>query len=193
MRTAMHPIQRSEYIRPLFSHRETLEITGLTADTLLTWHKRGFLPHLGTRGQAGRGFRRKYTTVDVVYLVLLKHLAGRVPMIAAGLAAAHAVDAVVTAFEMSRYAETVDELQTQAGVSLVVFEDCDGKLRFEVFSDRPNAGVPVWPGGGIQTWMRTAVVEWALVLDVSTIALTVFARIGDVMERQEAKRAAKKS
>ena len=48
----------------------------------------------------------------------------------------------------------------------------------------------MWPGGGIQTWMRTLVIEAALVLDLSTIALGLFARIGDVMERQKARRAA---
>ena len=193
MRTALHPIKRTEYIRPMFSHGETLEITGLTADTLLTWHKRGFLPQLGKREQMGRGFRRKYTTFDVVYLVLLKHMVGRVPMAFACVGAARAVDAVITVLEMARYADTLQNLNKSPGVSLVAFEDCSGKFRFEVFADRPDAGVPVWPGGGIQTWMRTAVVEWALILDLSTIALALFARIGDVMERQKARRTAKRA
>jgi DNA-binding transcriptional MerR regulator len=74
MRATMHPIKRTDYIKPLFSHGETLEITGLTADTLLTWHKRGLVPRIGRRKHEGRGFRRRYSTVDVAYLVILKHL-----------------------------------------------------------------------------------------------------------------------
>ena len=190
MRATMHPIKRTDYIKPLFSHGETLEITGLTADTLLTWHKRGLVPRIGRRKHQGRGFRRRYSTVDVAYLVILKHLAGRVPLISAGLAAAHATSAILAVYEMARFTERAEELHTLPGVTLVAYTDADGKTRFEVYSDREDAGVPLWPGGGIQTWMRTAVIEAALVLDLSTIALALFARIGDVMERQQARRAA---
>src|SRR3974377_1011585 len=63
------------YQTPEFSHAEVLEITGLTADTLLTWHKRGVI--VGSEGSQalGRGHRRKYSEFEVVRLAIMKHLA----------------------------------------------------------------------------------------------------------------------
>src|SRR5450759_3099923 len=49
MRQALPKLDFKKLEQPEFSHGETLQITGLTADTLLTWHKRGAVPAiLGT-------------------------------------------------------------------------------------------------------------------------------------------------
>ncbi len=59
---------------PLFSHAEALAIAGLSAEALLTWHRRGFAPETPGR-EARKGNRRAYSTLDVIGLALAKRLA----------------------------------------------------------------------------------------------------------------------
>lgn len=68
-----------------FSHKELLEITGITPETLFTWYKRGHLAEAfhGTAGRAefdrnpkpGRGNRRRYSFIEMAIVVEVYQLA----------------------------------------------------------------------------------------------------------------------
>lgn len=58
-----------------FSHAEMLKVTGLSADTVLTWHKRQYTLESRTdSAKQGRGNRRRYSTLSVLHLCLLKEV-----------------------------------------------------------------------------------------------------------------------
>jgi DNA-binding transcriptional MerR regulator len=59
--------------RPFFYQGEVLDIAAISADTLLTWHKRGLIPEPAAN-QGGKGHRRLYSVADAFYLAILKKL-----------------------------------------------------------------------------------------------------------------------
>ncbi len=174
---------------PEFSHGETLQITGLTADTLLTWHKRGVVPNIGERDQGGRGHRRKYSVAHLAYLMVLKELAGRMPLPMAGMAAANALTAIVTTFALLRYTENAADYDAMPSLLLVAYEDHSGQLKFEVFTDKEGEALPVLPDGRIDKWMRSLNIQSATILDIVTLTLTLFGKIGEVKENRSPRKA----
>ena len=55
-----------------FTHPETLEIAGLSNDTLMTWFKRAQLPESWFQYSPGRGNRRRYNLYQVILLAVTK-------------------------------------------------------------------------------------------------------------------------
>jgi hypothetical protein len=56
---------------PDFTHREALDILGVTQDTLMSWFKRDLVP-LPKHDNPGRGHRRKYSALDLLVLRLMQ-------------------------------------------------------------------------------------------------------------------------
>jgi hypothetical protein len=83
------------YREPHYSHRDALFLAAISADQLQTWYKRGLITEFTDRPKQ-RGIRRKYSLLDLMYLVAFKEIAAAgVPLLAAGLAAVHTVKAMV--------------------------------------------------------------------------------------------------
>jgi hypothetical protein len=184
MKKALPPLDLNRLREPEFSHAEALEITGLTADTLLTWHKRGVVANTGGVKAMGRGHRRKYSVADLAYLSVLKHLSPRMPLPFAVAVAADAQMAVIKTYDMMRFREGLDEIDAMPGVSLITYEDATGQIRFDLIADREEKGLPTWPAGGIATWMRQYGICSVTVIDMTTVTLTLFGRIGIIKERK---------
>ena len=55
-----------------FTHTETLEIAGISNDTLMTWFKRTQLPESWFQYSPGRGNRRRYNIYQVILLAVTK-------------------------------------------------------------------------------------------------------------------------
>ena len=191
MREALPRISLEKLEEPEFSHSETLHITGLTADTLLTWHKRGVVPNIGDRDQGGRGHRRKYSAMHLAYLMVLKQLSGKMPLLMAGMAAANAVPLILGTFMMLRYTENVDEIEAMPSLVLVAYEDDAGQTKFELFTSQEGKGIPVIPPGGIEQWMRALNIQSATLLNIVSLTLTLFGKIGDVKESRSAQKSTK--
>jgi len=175
------------YQTPEFTHAEVLEITGLTADTLLTWHKRGVV--VGSEGSQaqGRGHRRKYSEFEVVRLAIMKHLAPTMalPMAAAGAAAASAMVFLVT--QLAAYRETIEELEAMPGVRLLAYHDLAGTPRFDLVGDANFPGLEPLPSGGLAAWMRKTRVTIVTVLDINMITFTLYAAAEAVRMRRRAR------
>jgi hypothetical protein len=85
---------------------------------------------------------------------------------------------------MMRYREGLDEIDAMPGVSLITYEDATGKTRFDIIADREGDGLPTWPAGGIATWMRQFGICAVTVIDMTSVTLALFGRIGFVKERK---------
>ena len=173
------------YQTPEFSHAEVLEITGLTADTLLTWHKRGVI--VGSEGSQalGRGHRRKYSEFEVVRLAIMKHLAPTMalPMAAAGAAAASAMVFLVT--QLAAYRETIEELEAMPGVGLLAYHDSTGTPHFDLVGDADFPGLTPLPSGGLAAWMRKRRVTIVTVLDLNLLMFALYAAAEAVRMRHK--------
>jgi len=191
MRQALPKLDFKKLEQPEFSHGETLQITGLTADTLLAWHKRGVVPDIGERDQGGRGHRRKYSAMNLAYLMVLKQLAGKMPLVMAAMAAANAVPAILGTFMLLRYTEHADEIDALPSLILVAYEDDAGKIRFEVFTSKEGQGLPVIPAGGIEKWMRSLNIQSATILNIVSLTLLLFWNIGDAKEKRSPRKSNK--
>lgn len=191
MRQALPKIDLKKLEQPEFSHGETLQITGLTADTLLTWHKRGVVPDIGERDQGGRGHRRKYSAMHLAYLMVLKQLSGKMPLLMAGMAAANAVPLILGTFMLLRYTENADEIEAMPSLVLVAYEDDAGQTRFELFSSEEGRGIPTIPPGGIEQWMRALNIQSATILNIVSLTLLLFWNIGDVKEKRSPRKSSK--
>ena len=97
--------------------------------------------------------------------------------------AADAQKAVINTYDVMRFREGLDEIDAMPGVSLITYEDATGKTRFDLIADREEKGLPTWPKGGIATWMRQYGICAVTVIDMTTVTLTLFGRIGIVKER----------
>jgi len=183
-RQALPQLDFKKLEQPEFSHGETLQITGLTADTLLTWHKRGVVPNIGERDQGGRGHRRKYSVMNLAYLLVLKQLAGKMPLLAAGIAAVNSTAGIIGTFMLLRYTDDADEIDALPSPFLVSYEDEAGQPKFEVFTNKEGQGLPVVPLGGIEKWMRKLNIQAATILDIVSLTLTLFWKIADVKENR---------
>ena len=191
MREALPKLDLKKLEQPEFSHGETLQITGLTADTLLTWHKRGVVPDIGERDQGGRGHRRKYSAMHLAYLMVLKQLSGKMPLVVAGMAAANAVPLILGTFMLLRYTENADEIEAMPSLVLVAYEDDSGQTRFELFSSEEGRGIPTIPHGGIDQWMRALNIQSATILNIVSLTLLLFWNIGDVKEKRSPRKSSK--
>jgi hypothetical protein len=191
MREALPKLDLKKLEQPEFSHGETLKITGLTADTLLTWHKRGVVPDIGERDQGGRGHRRKYSAMHLAYLMVLKQLSGKMPLLVAGMAAANAVPLILGTFMLLRYTENADEIEAMPSLVLVAYEDDAGQTRFELFSSEEGRGIPTIPPGGIEQWMRALNIQSATILNIVSLTLLLFWNIGDVKEKRSPRKSSK--
>ena len=191
MREALPKLDLKKLEQPEFSHGETLQITGLTADTLLTWHKRGVVPDIGERDQGGRGHRRKYSAMHLAYLMVLKQLSGKMPLVVAGMAAANAVPLILGTFMLLRYTENADEIEAMPSLVLVAYEDDAGQTRFELFSSEEGRGIPTIPPGGIEQWMRALNIQSATILNIVSLTLLLFWNIGDVKEKRSPRKSSK--
>ena len=191
MREALPKIDLKKLEQPEFSHGETLQITGLTADTLLTWHKRGVVPDIGERDRGGRGHRRKYSAMHLAYLMVLKQLSGKMPLVLAGMAAANAVPLILGTFMLLRYTENADEIEAMPSLVLVAYEDDAGQTRFELFGSEEGQGIPTIPQGGIEQWMRALNIQSATILNIVSLTLLLFWNIGDLKEKRSPRKSSK--
>jgi len=175
------------YQKPEFSHAEVLEITGLTADTLLTWYKRGVvITSEGTEAK-GRGHRRKYSEHDVTRLMIMKLLAPTIPLPLASAMAGSASLMVLLASQMAAFRETRDELDEMPGASLLAYHDSAGRPRFDLVGDAHHEGLDPLPAGGISAWMRNAGVSAVTVLDINIIMFKLYAAFTNVRMRHWAR------
>ncbi|MCC7233705.1 MAG: MerR family transcriptional regulator [Bryobacterales bacterium] len=194
MLKAIPPIDVDKLQEPAFSHTETLEITGLTTDTLHTWHKRGVLVAIAEEQPPGRGHRRRYSVLDLIYLSLLRELAGRIPLTAAGLVSVQGLKAVLATYDLIRLCETSEDFDQIPSMALIAYEGDDGQTQFNVSMDQKQEGELASPPGGIQSWMRSMNIRSAVVVDIATLTLHLFAKIGDVtlgQQRRQKKKPAK--
>jgi hypothetical protein len=191
MREALPKLDLKKLEEPEFSHGETLQITGLTADTLLTWHKRGVVPNIGDRDQGGRGHRRKYSAMHLAYLMVLKQLSGKMPLLVAGMAAANAVPLILGTFMMLRYTENADEIEAMPSLVLVAYEDDAGQTKLELFTSKEKQGIPTIPPCGIEQWMRALNIQSATILNIVSLTLMLFWNIGDVKEKRSPRKSSK--
>ena len=191
MREALPKLDLKKLEEPEFSHGETLQITGLTADTLLTWHKRGVVPDIGERDQGGRGHRRKYSAMHLAYLMVLKQLSGKMPLLVAGMAAANAVPLILGTFMMLRYTENADEIEAMPSLVLVAYEDDAGQTKLELFTSKEKQGIPTIPPCGIEQWMRALNIQSATILNIVSLTLMLFWNIGDVKEKRSPRKSSK--
>jgi hypothetical protein len=105
-------------------------------------------------------------------------------LVLAVIVAADAEMAVINTYDMMRFRESLDEIDAMPGVSLVTYEDATGKTRFDIIADREGDGLPTWPAGGIATWMRQFGICAVTVIDMTSVTLALFGRIGFVKERK---------
>jgi hypothetical protein len=185
MLKALPPIDIDKMQEPRFSHGETLRIDGLTADTLLTWHKRGVLVSISEHQPPGRGNRRRYSVLDLIYLAVLKEFAGKIPLAAAGYIAVQAIRPVLATYDMIRFAESAEDMNQIPSMAIIAYDDEAGQTQFNIFVDQAASGEMASPPGGMQGWMRSMNVRAAVIVDVATLTLELFAKIGDVMREQE--------
>ncbi len=172
---------------PAFSHTETLRITGLTADTLHTWHKRGVLVAIAEQQRPGRGHRRRYSVLDLIYLALLRELSGKIPLVVAAWVSLQGVQAVLGTYDLIRLCESAEDFDQIPSAALIAYEDEHGQTKFDVFVDKKQEGNLALPPGGIQSWMRTMNIRSAVVVDIATLTLQLFAKIGDVTLEQQSR------
>lgn len=188
MLKAIPPVDFDKLQEPVFSHTETLQITGLTADTLHTWHKRGVLVAISEQQPPGRGHRRRYSVLDLIYLSLLREFSGKIPLVAAGWVSVKGIQAVLGIYDLIRLCENADDFDQIPSMALIAYEDEQGQTKFDVFMDKKQEGALALPPGGIQSWMRSMNIRSAFVVDIATLTLQLFARIGDVTREQQRRR-----
>ncbi len=193
MLKAIPPVDFAKFKEPAFSHTETLQITGLTADTLHTWHKRGVLVAIAEEQPPGRGHRRRYSILDLIYLSLLREFSGKIPLVAAGFISVHGIQGVLGTYDLIRLCESAEDFDQIPSAALIAYEDEQGQTKFEVFMDKKQDGVLALPPGGIQSWMRSMNIRSAFVVDIATLTLQLFAKIGDVMREQERRQEKKRA
>jgi hypothetical protein len=167
----------TDYLKPQYSHRDALNVTGLTADTILTWHKRGLVPtHAGTVPK-GRGNRREYSEFDLAYLVVMKHLAPALPLAHAALAANSGAMMVHALNQLAGHYATAEELNAMPTAILVAYQDADGTPRYEVLGHAGLPSLDPLPEGGLPEWMRQRNLSTVTVLDLNMIT---FKLLGDI-------------
>ena len=184
MLKAIPPVDFDKLQEPAFSPTETLRITGLTADTLHTWHKRGVLVAISEQQPPGRGHRRRYSVLDLIYLSLLREFSGKIPLVAAGWISVQGVQAVLGTYDLIRLCESAEDVGQIPSMALIAYEDEEGQTKFNVFTDKKQDGDLALPPGGIQSWMRSMNIRSAVVVDIATLTLQLFAKIGQVTLEQ---------
>jgi len=195
MLKAIPPVDFDKLQEPAFSPTETLRITGLTADTLHTWHKRGVLVAISEQQPPGRGHRRRYSVLDLIYLSLLREFSGKIPLVAAGWISVQGVQAVLGTYDLIRLCESAEDVGQIPSMALIAYEDEEGQTKFNVFTDKKQDGDLALPPGGIQSWMRSMNIRSAVVVDIATLTLQLFAKIGQVtleQQRRQKKKQAQK-
>ena len=155
-----------------YTHYETLFISGVTNDTLMTWFKREILPAYW-RYKPGRGNRRKYEGSQVAFLYAMKAT----------------TEAGVT------LAEAVKIAQSIMGTVVVAFDDLKS-LPYEVAAERmlsldPARRMyyreqPAAPDSLLHVAEdRSGLPEWATVFDCAVIGRRLLLRMTNlVIERQ---------
>lgn len=185
MLKAIPPVDFDKLQEPAFSHTETLQITGLTTDTLHTWHKRGVLIAIAEKQPPGRGHRRRYSVLDLIYLSLLREFSGKIPLVAAGWISVRGVQAVLGTYDLIRACESAEDFDQIPSMALIAYEDEEAQTKFNVFMDKKQDGDLALPPGGILGWMRSTNIRSAVVVDIATLTLQLFAKIGDVTLQQQ--------
>jgi DNA-binding transcriptional MerR regulator len=145
--------------RPFFYQGDVLEIAAISADTLLTWHKRGLIPEPTPR-EGGRGHRRLYSVREAFYLAILKKLADvHYPLGDANTLAGKLVNKVIALAFLS------------PGESIVALYPPD---QFE--------DVPVHSDRTIARWMKERKLDFATFLDLTAFAEQVYGRYDRVLQ-----------
>ena len=159
---------------PRFSHADTLYITGLTSEQLLTWHKRGVLANIAagsaSAGQ-GRGIRKKYCFLDLWYLTLMKELTEAcVPLVVAALRVVTltpAFRAIVETRETLKQAERHGNMQ----MLLVVYRSND-RIEFDLLSNDSDMNQV-----DVHEWMRGKNIRRVAVIDLIGVYIHLMAKV----------------
>lgn len=142
---------------PRFSHADTLFVTGLTSDQLLTWHKRGLLANIAetAAGGQGRGVRRKYCLLDLWYLSLMREMTEiSVPV---GWAAGIAVSLLSIFKHLTEYGPGLRQASHTPVMVLAIFREGE-----EIRSDILDAKL----GADVLGWMRERLLRRACFIDL---------------------------
>jgi hypothetical protein len=97
------------------------------------------------------------------------------------------VQAVLGTYDLIRLCESAEDFDQIPSAALIAYEDEHGQTRFDVFVDKTQEGDLALPPGGIQGWMRTMNIRSAVVVDIATLTLQLFAKIGDVTLEQQSR------
>jgi DNA-binding transcriptional MerR regulator len=155
----------SKLTHPIFSHAEALVIAGITAEGLLTWHRRGVAPETPNR-EPGRGRRRLYSTLDVVSLALIKRFAdARYPLdIARDLAQ-----------------------RVLRNVALLVMARTATNHPARYLAITPDAKVELVPAANIQSWMDDRQMQELTLVDFGALIDQVRIRYWNVFDSKQAR------
>ncbi len=140
-----------------FSHAEALAIAGLSAQALLTWHKRNLAPD--TPGREGKGNRRAYSRLDVIRLALVKRLAEA----GCALIQAHALAGRLLLLTKDRMRGT-----TGPGAEYLVLY--------------PQAGCELVPANDLAQWIKGRQPDQVMVIDFGAFIEQLRKRLRDVVE-----------
>jgi hypothetical protein len=129
--------------------------------------------------------------MHLAYLMVLKQLSGKMPLLVAGMAAANAVPLILGTFMMLRYTENADEIEAMPSLVLVAYEDDAGQTKLELFTSKEKQGIPTIPPCGIEQWMRALNIQSATILNIVSLTLMLFWNIGDVKEKRSPRKSSK--
>ncbi len=153
---------------PLFSHAEALQVAQLAAETLQAWHQRGLIPESELR-VAGKGFRRRYSLDNVLYLALFNRIASfGQPLARTKLLTDHL-------FPLLQKANKLPFRQL-----LLVIQPSSNKQSgvgtFHLFFSKNPL-----PSGGIEEWMHLNKVEAVILIDLAAFLRGFWARLITVL------------
>jgi hypothetical protein len=86
---------------------------------------------------------------------------------------------------MIRFAESAEDMNQIPSMAIIAYDDEAGQTQFNIFVDQAASDEMASPPGGMQGWMRSMNIRAAVIVDVATLTLELFAKIGDVMREQE--------
>jgi len=181
-----------------FSHSETLQIAGLTSQTVLTWYKRRLIPK-GWDAKPGRGNRRRYHILQVTVLATARALTDMgVPVTDALWLAGVLSIRVLSLLEQHGGLEprdAVEKLRDEPHAWVAVYPTPEGLM----VDGRPASYPVLLPGEaatekyaffhllgcdtqrGIREWMRERRLVSIGLIDIVSLAVSILSRARDVI------------
>jgi hypothetical protein len=190
-RLGVEPPPVSRFKPRQFSHRETLEISGLTNATLQTWFARKMLTLLVLPTEPGRGNRRRYFLLEVLGLAAMKALTQmNIPVTAA---AEHALHLVVSMMAL------IDEVRDMPPSDAGVHFRCPEIPMVIGFYPAEEAPLGGWAGGGygamplsprdsiqeLHQWFNQDRLTTLLVLDLHVLTAEVVVRAAKILKARK--------